>query len=208
MHAGTTVMSGRVPRWKRVHAQPTGVLLWAVLWLAAAAPLLWADDAGAVALIGDREVSRDELLAAAASDLEAREMEAMRCQAEAVRGRHDVLEASLRQLVLERLLELEAARTGTTVAAVEADIQAAAAPVRDQDIETFYERQPGSHRAPAGGGGGPDSDLSRAPGAGSCARRAVCRSGSAVRRRLSAGPVAVRGGGGWVCRTRPNRTPR
>ena len=140
MHAGTTVMSGRVPRWKRVHAWPTGVLLWAVLWLAAAAPLLWADDAGAVALIGDREVSRDELLAAAASDLEARDMEAMRCQAEAVRGRHDVLEASLRQLVLERLLELEAARTGTTVAAVEADIQAAAAPVRDQDIETFYER--------------------------------------------------------------------
>ena len=113
----------------------------AVLWLAVAAPLLWAYDEGTVAVIGDREVSREELFAAAESALEERDMELLRCQAQAVRDRHDVLEASLRQLVQRHLLDMEAEReSATTAAAVEADIAAAAEPVRDTDIETFYQR--------------------------------------------------------------------
>ena len=112
----------------------------AILWLSVAAPLLWAYEDGTVAVIGDREVSRDELLAVAETALEEREMEFLRCQAEATRGRHEVLEASLRQLVQRWLLDLEAARTGTTAAAVQADVVAAAAPVADRDIEQFYQR--------------------------------------------------------------------
>ena len=112
----------------------------AVLWLAVAAPLLWAYDEGTVAVIGDREVSRDELFAAAESALEEHDMELLRRQAQAVRDRHGVLEASLRQLVHSYLFDMEAARTGTTAAALEADIAAAAEPVRDTDIETFYQR--------------------------------------------------------------------
>ena len=112
----------------------------AALLLALAAPLLWAYEEGPVAVIGDREVSRDELLAAAETALEERDMELLRCQAEATRGRHDVLEASLRHLVQGKLVDLEAARIGTTVAAVEADVVAAAEPVSDRDIEVFYQR--------------------------------------------------------------------
>jgi protein-disulfide isomerase len=126
--------------WKRAHARRAAARRCAVLWLAVAAPLLWAYDEGVVAVIGDREVSRDELLTAADAALEEREMEFLRCQAQATRDRHEVLEASLRQLVQRHLLDLEAARVGATAAAVEADVEAAAVPVRDQDIETFYQR--------------------------------------------------------------------
>ena len=126
--------------WTRAHARRAAARRCAVLWLAVAAPLLWAYDEGVVAVIGDREVSRDELLTAADAALEEREMEFLRCQAQATLDRHEVLEASLRQLVQRHLLDLEAARVGATAAAVEADVEAAAVPVRDQDIETFYQR--------------------------------------------------------------------
>lgn len=105
-----------------------------------AAPLLWADDEGVVAVIGDREVSHGELVTAAGAALEESDMELLRCQVQATRDRHDVLETSLRQLVQGQLLDLEAARTGATAAALEADIAAAAAAVGNQDVETFYQR--------------------------------------------------------------------
>ena len=137
--ADTMQMQFTLPGWHWSHArravQPIAALL-----LAVAAPLLWAYEEGTVAVIGDRDVSRDELLAAAAGALEEREMELLRCQAEATRGRHDVLETALRQLVQHQLLDLEAARAGTTAAAVQADVVAAAAPVADRDVELFYQR--------------------------------------------------------------------
>ena len=128
-----------LPGWHWSYVRST-VRIIAALLLAVAAPLLWAYEEGTVAVIGDREVSRGELLAAAESALQEREMELLRCQAEASRGRHDVLEASLRHLVQGRLVDLEAARIGTTAAAVEADVAAAAEPVADRDIELFYQR--------------------------------------------------------------------
>ena len=126
--------------WDRAHARRTAARRCAVLWLAVAAPVLWAYDEGVVAVIGDREVSRGELLAAAGSALEEHEMEILRMQAQSARDRHDVLETSLRQLVFRHLLALEAERTGTTAAALEAGVEAAAVPVQDQDIELFYQR--------------------------------------------------------------------
>ena len=124
----------------RIHVRLRAVRWVGVALLALAGPLLWGDDAGTVAVIGDREVSRGELLAAAGVALEEREMEFLRCQAQATRDRHDVLESSLRQLVHRRLLDLEAARTGATAAALEADLEAAVEPIRDRDIELFYQR--------------------------------------------------------------------
>ena len=125
--------------WQQAHARRTAAHWFVVVWLAVAAPLAWAYD-GVVAVIGDQEVSREELLAAADAALEEHEIEFLRCQAQANRDRHDALDTELRQLVFRRLLALEAARTGTTVAALEADIAAAAEPVGNSDIETFYER--------------------------------------------------------------------
>ena len=126
--------------WNGAHVRRTAGRWCAGLWLALAVPLLWAYDEGSAAVIGDREVSREELFAAAESALEEREMEFLRCQAQATIDRHEVLEASLRQLVRRHLLELEAARAGATAAEVEADVEAAAVPVQGQDVETFYQR--------------------------------------------------------------------
>ena len=124
----------------RAYVRRTAAWWAAVAWLVLAAPLSWADDDGVVAVFGDREVSRAELLAAADAALEEHEMELLRCQAQSTRDRHGALETSLRQLVFHRLLALEAERTDTTVAALEADIAASAEPVTDVDIEAFYER--------------------------------------------------------------------
>ena len=108
--------------------------------LIAVAPLLSADEDEVVASIGDREVSRAELLVAAAFALEENEMARLQCQAEADRSRHEALQSTLQQLVRGRLLDLETARTGETAAAVEARIRQAAQPVEDQDVQTFYVR--------------------------------------------------------------------
>ena len=126
--------------WKRVRGRRTAARRCALLWLALAAPLPWAYGDDAVAVIDDREVSRDELFAAAGPALEEHDLERLRLQAQAARDRHEVLQTALRQLVHRRLLALEAERTGAGVAALEADIAAAAAPVRDTDVETFYDR--------------------------------------------------------------------
>ena len=141
MSGGAAFVSRRVPGVPRGPGRRAAVV-WgvAVLWLAVAAPQPWAYDEGTVAVIGDREVSRDELMATAEAALAEREMEFLRCRAQATRDRHDVLEVSLRQLVQRRLLDLEAARIGATTAAVEADVEAAAQPILDHDIELFYRR--------------------------------------------------------------------
>jgi protein-disulfide isomerase len=111
------------------------------------APWLWADD-HLVATIGEQEVTRGALLATAAQALDENEMARLRCQVEADRGHHEVLEASLRELVRRRLLEREAERTGTTVAAVQARIQDTAQPISDEDVEQFYERNKARIRDP------------------------------------------------------------
>ena len=140
MSAGVTFASRPLPGPRRVPGRRTAAWGLALLWLVAAAAVPWAYEPGTVAVIGDREVSRDDLLAAAGAALQEREMEFLRCQAQATRDRHDVLESSLRLLVQRRLLDLEAARVGTTAAAVEADVEAAAEPIRDRDVELFYQR--------------------------------------------------------------------
>ena len=108
--------------------------------LIAAAPVLWADQEEIVATVADQVVSRAELLVAAAFALEENEMTRLRCQVDAHRGRHEVLQSSLQQLVRGRLLDLETARTGHTFAAMEARIQQAMQPVGQLDIESFYLR--------------------------------------------------------------------
>ncbi len=129
--------------------------LWCgVVLLAGAAPLLCADQGDVIATIGEQEVMRAELLATATQALEENEMARLRCQAEADRGRQEVLEASLQELVRRRLLEREAERTGTTVAAVQARIQDAAQPISDEDVEQFYERNKARIRDPFANVGG------------------------------------------------------
>ena len=115
--------------------------------LLASVPLLWGEGE-VVAVIGDRTVTQAELEVAAAFALEQSETALRRCQVEAERGRHEALEASLQELVRQRLLELEAARNGTTAQALLARVDGTAQPVGKREIEQFYERNKGRIRDP------------------------------------------------------------
>ena len=116
-----------------------GLPLAAVLLVAAALPLAAEDEVDTVvASIGAESIGRAELLAAAAPALEQNDLTRLRCESDAYRGRHEALQSVLRQLVRERLLALESARTGAPRAALEAGIQQAAQPVGQAEIEAFY----------------------------------------------------------------------
>ena len=90
----------------------------------------WADD-DVVATIGDQPVRRAELLSLAAFALEETELERLRCQVDADRNEEEVLQTFLRRLVHERLLDLEAGRTGMTVEALLASVRESVPPVRN-----------------------------------------------------------------------------
>ena len=118
--------------------RPSTRLVWfGVALLLAGAVTPWADD-DVVATIGDQPVQRAELLTVAAFALEETELERLRCQVEADRSQDEVLQTFLRQLVHERLLDLEAGRTGMTVEAILASVHESVPPIENQEIEAFY----------------------------------------------------------------------
>lgn len=98
---------------------------------------LWADD-DVVATIGAESVQRAELLTVASVALEETELERLRCRVKADRNQDEVLQTFLRQLVHERLLDLEAGRTGRTVEAILASVHEAVPPIEDAAVEAFY----------------------------------------------------------------------
>ena len=114
-----------------------GRLPWLALALLLAGSVTsWADDV--VATIGDESVQRAELLTVASFSLEETELERLRCQVEADWSHAEVLQTFLRQLVHERLLDLEAGRTGMTVEAILASVYEAVPPIEDAAVAAFY----------------------------------------------------------------------
>ena len=97
----------------------------------------WSEE-NMVAIIGGQSVLRSELLKAAELDLERTDLERLRCQAQADQEQADVLQTFLRQIVQERLLELEATRTRTTVEALLASVQQSATPIPETAVVAFY----------------------------------------------------------------------
>ncbi len=108
-----------------------------VVLLLAGAGMAWADDV--VATIGEESVQRADLLTVASFSLEETELERLRCQVEADRSHAEVLQTFLRQLVHERLLDLEAARTGMTVQAILGSVYESVPPIEDAAVEAFYK---------------------------------------------------------------------
>ena len=108
----------------------------AAAFLLAGAVTPWADDV--VATIGAESVQRGDLLDVASFALEENELERLRCQVEADRSRDEVLNTFLRQIVHERLLDLEAARTGMTVQAILASVSESVPPIEDAAVAAFY----------------------------------------------------------------------
>ena len=137
--AGEDVSEARRRRAGAPRRLAGGLRFAALVLIAAACPLAAEDeDAEAVASIGAERIARAELLSAAAPALERNELERLRCESAAQSGRHEALQAVLREMVRDRLLELESARTGEPRAALQADIESAAQPVGQEQIEAFY----------------------------------------------------------------------
>ena len=110
-------------------------LLLTALVLVLAALTAWTEPA---ATIDGEAVSMAALYAAAAPAIEGHEAALQRCQLDAERGRHEALDAALRNLVHERLLTLDAARLGVTIEALEARIYDWAEPVTEADVSAFH----------------------------------------------------------------------
>ena len=108
----------------------------AVVLLLAGGGMAWANDV--VATIGEESVERGDLLNVASFALEENELERLRCQVEADRSRDEVLNSFLRQIVHERLLDREAARTGMTVQAILASVYESVPPIEDAAVAAFY----------------------------------------------------------------------
>ncbi|HEX7154350.1 MAG TPA: DsbA family protein [Thermoanaerobaculia bacterium] len=104
-----------------------------LLLLCATAP----KDAAVVARIGSVAVTREEVLKNAAVRLQNVDEERRQCLEQHDRERDDALAASLRNVVRRRLLDLEAAKRGVTVAALLASVTPAA--VSDDDVRRFRD---------------------------------------------------------------------
>ena len=98
-------------------------------------------DAPPVATVGGAALTVADLNAAAASAIDEHETALQRCQLDAERGRHEALEAALRDLVQARLRDREAARLGISAEALAARIDEAAEPVTDADVSAFYRQR-------------------------------------------------------------------
>ncbi len=123
---------------RRVMLRAARPLRLALALLFASALTVWADG-DVVATIGEESVQRAELLTVASFSLEETELERLRCQVEADQSHAEVLQTFLRQLVHERLLDLEAARTGMTGQAILASVYESVPPIKDAAVEAFYK---------------------------------------------------------------------
>ncbi len=122
---------------RRVTRPSAGLVFLAAVLLLAGGVTPWAND-DVVATIGEQSVQRAELLTVASFSLEQTELERLRCQVEADRSHAEVLQTFLRQLVHERLLDLEAGRTGMTVEAILASVYESVPQIEDSEVAAFY----------------------------------------------------------------------
>ncbi len=99
----------------------------------------WSDPAATIG--GAEALSLSDLYAAAASALDGHEAALRRCQIDADRDRHAVLETTLRELVRARLLTLEADGLGIPENTLEARIHDAADPVTEADVSAFHRQR-------------------------------------------------------------------
>jgi protein-disulfide isomerase len=91
-----------------------------------------------VARIGAEKVDREALLTEASSSLAEVETERVKCEQNADRKEHTVLESAAQRLVRKRLFTLEAQSRGLTEDALREQIRGKASEVSDADVDDFY----------------------------------------------------------------------
>lgn len=85
-------------------------------------------------------ITEDRVRSESTSDLEALDLQMLRAKASYIRKEHEALEESLQRLVEEKLLELEAAKQGTTKEQLAAkEIQQKVTEPTAEDIDLFYK---------------------------------------------------------------------
>ena len=99
----------------------------------------WSDPAATID--GVEALSLDDLYEAAAPAIDGHKAALRRHQIDAERNRHAALETTLRELVRDQLLALEADRLGITAEALEARISDSAEPVTDAEVSASHRQR-------------------------------------------------------------------
>ena len=95
---------------------------------------------GNVAVISGVPVTEEELMKAAASDLEKLELQRLQANANLIRNRHEILESNLSRLIEGKVLAAEAAKQGVAVdALLEKELAGKVKEPTPQDVSAFYE---------------------------------------------------------------------
>ncbi len=95
---------------------------------------------GSVAVVNGIPVTEEELMKAAASDLEKLELQRLQANANLVRNRHEILESNLSRIVEGKVLAAEAAKQGMAVdALLQKELAGKVQEPTPQDVSAFYE---------------------------------------------------------------------
>ena len=95
-------------------------------------------DSEVVAKYGDKSVTAGEVRKNSATDFDQLELRLKQCQSEYEKGKHDVMDAQVRKLVQDSLIEKEAAEKNMTKEAFLASAVKVVDPT-DAEIDAFYE---------------------------------------------------------------------
>jgi protein-disulfide isomerase len=102
-----------------------------------------------LARVGGEEITFGQIQEKAAPQLEQVDMQLLACQAGAEEQRNQVIEASLRQAVQDRVLEAEAKERGVTAEElVAAEVDSKVGEITDADVDAFYQENQGRIRQP------------------------------------------------------------
>ncbi len=95
---------------------------------------------GSVAVVNGISITEDELMKAAAGDLEKLELQRLQFDASLVRSHHEVLEWNLSRMIEARVLAAEASKQGMTVEALLAkELNGKFNEPTQQDVSAYYE---------------------------------------------------------------------
>jgi protein-disulfide isomerase len=108
---------------------------------ATAAPAAAEESPQVLAVVDGKPLTRGDVLAAAADDLEAVELEKLQCETKSARRANEVLEGTARQMAEERMFDAEAAQAGKGREEWLAERrQALQAEITDETVDQWYEQ--------------------------------------------------------------------
>ncbi len=93
---------------------------------------------GVAAVIDGTELSVDEVESEAGTELAQVDLQALQCETNAQRSRHEVLNSVTERVVRARLLEIEAEKRGVGTAELEGELADSVSDVSDEDVDEWW----------------------------------------------------------------------